>query len=142
MLKYTSKHRSKFKFPRGIHSRLSKTLSQLILFILILNFLLIAIVNPSLLNPGPNNLKICYQNVRGLIPFSELGKPQPSLDVAKIFELNAYTNQNRPDVVILNETWINKSIKDDDLIYTICTIFRNDRSQLSHQNLEKVYWLL
>ena len=93
--------------------------------------MLIAIVNPGLLNPG-SNLKICYENVRGLIPFSELGKPQPRLDLAKIFELNAYANQNRPNVLILNETWLVKSIKNSDLIYNNYDIIRNDRSQVSH----------
>jgi hypothetical protein len=93
------------------------------------------------MNPGPN-LKICYQNVRGLIPFSELGKPQPSLDVGKIFELNAYINVNRPDVVILNETWLNKSIKDDDLIYNnTYSIFRNDRLPLLHCTGEVVGYI-
>ena len=112
---------------------LSTFLSQLILYLLLLNFLLIGIVNPRLLNPGPNTLKICYQKVRGLIPFSELGKEQPSLDITKIFELNSYINVNKPDVIMLNETWLKKSIKDGDLISNgNYTIFRNDRSQISH----------
>ena len=95
--------------------------------------MLIGIVNPSLLNPGPDTLKICYQNVRGLIPFSELGKKQPALDITKIYELNSYINVNKPDVIMLNETWLTKSINDRDLISNSnFLIFRNDRSQLSH----------
>ena len=86
-----------------------------------------------MLNPGPKSLTICYQNVRGLIPLSELGKKQPSLDVTKIFELNSYINVNKPDLLMLNETWVTKYIKDRDIISNVnYEIFRNDRSQISH----------
>ena len=133
VIKYSSTCNSQIRIPRINHSRLSKIISLLILYILLLNFLLIAIVNPRLLNPGPNNLKVCYQNVRGLIPFSELSKNQPSLDKTKIFELNAYIHQNRPDVIMFNETWLKKSINDNDVIFdNTYSIFRNDRSQVSH----------
>ena len=53
-------------------------MSQLLLFLLILNFLLIGIVNPGMLNPDPGSLKICYQNVQGLIPIKDLTLKQPS----------------------------------------------------------------
>ena len=63
-------------------------------FISMFFFLLIAMVNPSMKNPGPGNLSIFYQNVQGLIPFSSLGKEHPVLDRTKIFELNTvYFNQ-------------------------------------------------
>ena len=64
-------------------SRSYRILAQLLLFILVIKFLLIGIVNPSLLNPGPSSLNVCYQNVQGLIPFSQLDKSQPSLDKTK-----------------------------------------------------------
>ena len=48
-------------------TRLVRVLSNLILSLLVLNFLLIGIINPSLLNQGPNNLNVYYQNVHGLI---------------------------------------------------------------------------
>ena len=85
-------------------SRFHRVLIQLLLCVLLLNFLLIGIINPSLLNPGPKTLKICYQNVQGLIPFSQLGNYQPSLDRTKILELNAYIKLNKPDIILLNET--------------------------------------
>ena len=85
-------------------SRFCKILTYILLFILLFNFLLIGIVNPSLLNPGPNSLNVCYQNVQGLIPFSNLGKNQPCLDQTKIYKLNAYIHINKPDVLLLNET--------------------------------------
>ena len=126
-------------------SKLSRILSQLLLFLLIINFLLIGIVNPGMLNPGPSSLKICYQNVQGLIPIKDLTLKQPSLNmnITKICELNAYININRPDVIMLNETWLKKSVNDNEIIKDKnFSIFRNDRTQASHpsdpNNLNKV----
>ena len=62
----------------------------------------------------------CYQNVQGLIPFSQLDKNQPSLDRTKIFELNAYISLNKPDIVILNETWLKKSVQNSEIIEDPC----------------------
>ena len=69
-------------------TRLRQLVSCLIIALLTLNFLLIAIVNPSLLNPGPQNLSVYYQNVQGLIPFSNLRDTHPILNRTKILELN------------------------------------------------------
>ena len=114
-------------------SKLARILSQLILFLLIINFLLIGLVNPGMLNPGPGSLKICYQNVQGLIPIKDLTLKQPSLNITKICELNAYININRPDVIMLNETWLKKSVNDHEIIKdTNFSIFRNDRTHASH----------
>ena len=63
-------HKHVKKMYKG-SSRFCRILAQLLLFILLINFLLIGIVNPSLLNPGPNSLNVCDQNVQGLIPFSQ-----------------------------------------------------------------------
>ena len=116
-----------------IRSRLSRIISYMLLYLFLLNFLLIAIVNPSLLNPGPNSLRVCFQNAQGLIPFGELGSPQPSLDETKIYELNSYINHNKPDIVMLNETWLTKSISDNDVIKgENYKIYRNDRTRTSH----------
>ncbi len=97
-------------------SKVRHFLSGLLLAVLLLNFLLIGIVNPSLLNPGPPNLSVYYQNVRGLIPFSNLKETQPSLDQGKIFELNCYISKKRPALVMLTETWLKKSIADHEII--------------------------
>ena len=101
-------------------SKLARILSQFLLCLLIITFLLIGIVNLGMLNPGPSSLKICYQNVQGLIPIKDLTLKQPSLNMTKICELNAYININRPDVIMLNETWLKKSV--------------NDRPQASHHS--------
>ncbi len=110
-----------------------KTILQLLLSTALLNFLMIAIVNPSMLNPGPDHLKVCYQNVRGLIPFSNLKQSQPNLDQTKIYELNTYLATIKPDVMLLSETWLRKSIKDSEIISTSnYNVYRSDRSQLTH----------
>ena len=59
ILRYSCASGSISKFYRIGRCRISKTLSQLILYLLLLNFLLIGIVNPRLLNPRPDTLKIC-----------------------------------------------------------------------------------
>ena len=123
----------RYFFPKLGSSKLSRILSQMLLFILLLNFHLIGIVNPSMLNPGPNSLKICYQNVQGLIPIKDLTLKQPSLNVTKICELNAYIKNNRPDVIMLNETWLKKCVDDHEIIRDKnFNIYRNDRTQASH----------
>ena len=104
---------------------------------------MIAISNSSIINPGPSpsvndatnseSLNIYYQNVQGLIPFTDLNKPYPNLDQTKLLELQSYMYQNRPDVIILNETWLKCTILDDEIFpsseYKIC---RCDRTEFSH----------
>ncbi len=114
-------------------NKLKVLLVRLFLAIISINFFLIAIVNPSLLNPGPQNLSVCYQNVRGLIPFSNLREPHPNLDSTKIYELNTFISTEKPDVLLLSETWLNKSIKDNEILNSNnYNVYRNDRSQCSH----------
>ena len=86
-----------------------------------------------MLNPVPGLLKICYQNVQGLIRIKDLSLKQPSLNITKYCELNANININRPDVIMLNEIWLKKSVNDHEIIKdTNFSIFRNDRTQASH----------
>ena len=117
----------------AITSTSRQVLSMSILLLLTLNFLLIAISNPSMLNPGPNHLSVYYQNVQGLIPFSQLNSKQPHLDKSKIFELNAHIEDTRPDVILLTETWLKNSVLDREVIQNSdYEVFRNDRSKVSH----------
>ena len=114
-------------------SRVRQLVSCMLVALFILNFLLIAIVNPSLLNPGPQILSVYYQNVQGLIPFSNLDDAHPKLNRSKIYELNTYIHTKKPAVVLLSETWLKKSIKDREVIENPnYTVYRNDRSRLSH----------
>ena len=114
-------------------SLVRQLISTLSIATFLINFLLIAIVNPNLLNPGPRGVSVYFQNVQGLIPFSNLGDEHPSLARTKIFEINANIHDKKPDIVMLNETWLNKSIRDSEIIESSdYKVFRCDRSQLTH----------
>ena len=114
-------------------TRSRKFMSFTTLSILTISYLLIAIANPSIKNPGPNYLNIYYQNVQGLTPFKQLGKPNPSLVDAKVYELNTYFAKNKPDVVLLNETWLVSSIHSKQVFHgSAYDVFRCDRSPKSH----------
>ena len=118
-------------------------IKKLSLHKLLLKFLLIAISNTCLLNPGPNttihdkNLKkdgltFYYQNVQGMIPFTELGNEHPNLDHTKIAELHQFVYTNNPDIIILNETWLKSSILDEEILPSNSyKIFRRDRTIFS-----------
>jgi len=74
-----------------------------------------------------------FQNVQGLIPFSNLSESHPRLIRAKILELNTYIHDKKPDIILLNETWLKKSIGDHEIIEDkVYKIFRKDRTVLSH----------
>ena len=116
--------------------KLDRFLYNLVFWSYLLSFLLIAIVNPSLLNPGPGSLSalsVLYQNVQGLIPFSHLRFEHPSLDLNKIYELQAFTAQAKSDIIVLNETWLKPSICDNEILPgNQYKIFRADRSRRTH----------
>ena len=111
---------------------------------------MIACINCSLYNPGPptrianisgtsstniisDKLSIYYQNVQGLIPFTELNKSHLNLDSTKLCELHAYIYDKCPDIVVLNETWLKNSILDGEILPSDSyKIFRKDRTHFSH----------
>ena len=101
----------------------------------LLNFLAFAIINPSMKNSGPRskNLSIMYQNVQGLIPFAYLGDNNPVLDNTKLFELQANIYFHKPDIVVINETWLKDSIIDNEIFLSQhYKIFRCDRTVDTH----------
>ena len=119
--------------------RLNKIVQSLFLWQCIINFLLITLVNPSLLNPGPSCTKnpkqfnVCYQNVQGLIPFNQLNEKHPTLNTTKINEIGIYLQANNPDAIVLSETWLKSSILDNEVIPTDkYEVFRLDRSKFTH----------
>ena len=77
-------------------SRLNRICQSLFLWLCIINFMLITITNPSMLNPGPTNTKNCasysvyYQNIQGLIPFSQLSEEHPTLHTTKLHEIGYF----------------------------------------------------
>ena len=129
----------KSKYQLG---RLTKISQSLFLWFAILNFLLITIVNPALHNPGPrrNNsvkskgrpLTVFYNNVQGLINANELGSNSPPLNMTKIHELHGYIFTHKPDIIILNETWLKKSILDTEILPDVYKTIRVDRSGETH----------
>ena len=86
-----------------------------------------------MLNPGPSNISVYYQNAQGLLPFSQLNANHPQLDRSKIYEINAHIEEASPDVVLLTETWLKKSVLNREIIQSSnYNIYRTDRSQVSH----------
>ena len=118
-------------------SRIKKCMSLIyicLLWIHVINSMLIVIINPSLLNPGPcNTIKVVSFNCQGLIPFSELNEDNPKLDVTKMHEINQFLVSNKPDILMLNETWLKNTIKKKELFsVNDYKIFRLDRSSKTH----------
>ena len=102
------------------------------------NFYLIIEIYPRLKNPGPNSnfkneLTVYYQNVQGLISFGQLGKEHPVFNDEKLIELRHFVESRAPDIVVLNETWLKKSVNDSEILPSdLYTIFRRDRCPESH----------
>ena len=116
-------------------SRLNRLSQSLFLWLCLLNFLLIVIVNPSLLNPGPKSrpLKVLYNNVKGLVHARDAKSSNPMLNTTKLHELNGYILKNKPDIVILNETWLKPPICDSEVLPdNLYKIKRTDRSGKTH----------
>ena len=118
-------HDSSYSFK--ITNKLSLSQSRI-------NKALIIISNTSILNPGPTNtVSVFYQNIQGLIPFSNLADNWPNLDVTKVAELQGSFNLNKPDIIILNETWLKNSILDTEIFSAeVYNVFRLDRSKVTH----------
>ena len=90
----------------------------------------------SLLNPGPNsvngNMSVYYQNVRGLININSIRDTHPTFNMTKLFEFQSHVYNNKPDIVILNETWLKPTIGDSEILNGY-QIFRLDyRSNATH----------
>ena len=103
-------------------------------YLSIMNLLLIVIVTPSIVNPGPETrpLSLFYNNVHGLINPNELKSNTPSLNMVKIHELHGFLYKHKPDIIILNETWLKPSILDSEVLPDIYKLWREDRSERTH----------
>ena len=106
------------------------SLKDMIYCMTMLNLMLIVICNPNILNPGPNktnHINVCYANVQGFIPFTQLKDRHPELYKLKVLELNTYLSSEMPAIIVLNETWLKKSIVDNEIIFNkTYKIFRRD----------------
>ena len=126
---YHARKAARLKFSCRLH----RAFFLITLWTYFLNLILVIIANPSLLNPGPSSINIVYQNVQGLIPFSNLGSNHPLLDQTKVSELQAFLIHRKPDILALNETWLKKSIHSNELLPSCqYDVYRNDRSMKTH----------
>ena len=99
-----------------INGRAGRCLTTLSMWVYLMNLALVTVVNPGMLNPGPgSNLSVYFQNIQGLVPFSQLGNSNPMLDVTKCFELKSHLNAAKIDIAVMNETWLKKSILDNEI---------------------------
>ena len=111
-------------------------LTSLSLYLTIINISLIIINNCSLLNPGPkdpNTISVFYQNIQGLITYSSLGSVHPTMNITKMSELNCFVTSQLPDLIIFNETWLEDSVQNSEILPTQdYKIFRLDRCHITH----------
>ena len=82
-------------------------------------------------------LTIFYNNVQGLINARDFACEHPLLNMTKLHELHGFLYTHAPDVVVLNETWLKKSIHDNEILPPNYKIFRLDRSLSTHGNDSK-----
>ena len=104
----------------------------LLLYLHSLNLQLIVISNPSITNPGPKKLSVLYNNVQGFINTRDLTSNSPPLNMTKVHEMNGYIFSNRPDIILLNETWLKRSILSKEIFPDSYKLFRIDRSTKTH----------
>ena len=123
----------RFKYSASA-SQPYKIFRKYVAWLSVFNLVSLTLCNMSgIVNPGPAGLSVAYQNVQGLIPFSELGNANPSLNQTKMSELHNFAYTSSPDVLVLNETWLKPSIHDNEILSPHAyKIFRCDRSPKSH----------
>ena len=95
---------------------------------------LIARTQPNIMNPGPgetpNKINIVYCNVNGLIHMQSMRGDQPQFQISKIKELRGYLSTYLPDIVLVNETWLNKHVQDGEVFSDkYYSMFRKDRTK-------------
>ena len=70
--------------------------------------------------------------VQGLIDIRDLKSKEPQLNMTKLYELHSHIFTTKPDVIILNETWLKKSILDTQVLPQNYKIRRVDRTGKTH----------
>ena len=106
--------------------------NSFVMFLTILNLLLLIICNPSILNPGPRPISFIYNNVQGFVNTRDLASDSPPLNMTKLHEIHGYIFSKKPDVIILNETWLKKKILSNEVFPSNYKVFRVDRTLESH----------
>ena len=96
----------------------------------------------SLKNPGPRQIKVFYNNVQGLINTRDLALDNPPLNMTKLHELHGFLYTNKPDILIFNETWLKKSIIDNEILPDHYKVFRLDTISISiWETIEIALWI-
>ena len=86
-------------------------------YITIINLILIVITTPSIVNPGPlPRLKVAYCNAQGFIMMSTMKGNQPIFQTNKLLDFQSYIHLENPDIVIVNETWLNEHINSNEIV--------------------------
>ena len=109
------------RFRSSLSGRISYRLVQwigcmagMLIYLFLLNRILLTMCNVSIINPGPRPiskpLTVFYNNVQGFINTRDLASVDPPLNMTKIHEFHGFLYTNKPDIVVLNETWLKKSI--------------------------------
>ena len=123
-------------------TKLKKLENSLSYYITLLNLLLIVLVTPSIINPGPaqqSDLKIGYCNVQGLVLPSSMKSQMPIFQTNKLLDIQSYVYTHDLDVVIFNESWLTKYIGDNEIFNDEhYKIFRLDRSEKDKIKYNKV----
>ena len=104
----------------------------LLFYLFSLNLLIVAVINPSIVNPGPKKLSVLYNNIQGFINTRDLASDSPPLNMTKTHEINGYIFTNKPDIILMNETWLKRSISSNQILPDNYKVFRVDRSPKSH----------
>ena len=91
-------------------------LSTMLMYLTSINIVLLVICNAYLLNLGPRQLKVFHSNCQGLINTHDLTSEHRPLNMTKLRELHRFLFRNKPDILILNETWLKKSILDNEIL--------------------------
>ena len=104
-----------------------------------MNLSLMVLSIPNLVNPGPtSDLNVLYQNVQGFVNIRAKSS-SPTFFTSKVLDFQGYLFHEKPDVVILNETWLKESVQDSEIFpNNAYKVFRRDRSLKSHPCCNKV----
>lgn len=119
-----------------------------VIFISLINLILIVIVTPSIVNPGPGppnpnkrgptELSVAYCNMQGVILMASMRSKQPIFQTNKLLDFQNFVYMNRPDIVIINESWLNEHIHSNEVIdENIYKCFRQDRTQADKDKYNK-----
>ena len=121
---------------RGLNSLGEFCSVSLVIYLYTMNIILVVCSNMTILNQGPackRGLTVYYQNIQGLITFTHLNSENPPLNLTKLAELHTYVAFKKPDIVILNETWLKANIGSMEIFpFPKYKIFRLDRSPDTH----------